>query len=93
MDSPAGPSSSTSPSYKGLGGQRNCTIKVVQAEKNITPTGKLEFISIDKMYIDLTPSIANIDYVQSEVQSNWGEEYVVVSNDGLKISDSAATRG
>jgi hypothetical protein len=90
-------SSHSSPSsYKGLGGgvQRNCTVTVVKAEKNITSKGKIELINYtDQMYIDLTPSNANIDYIQSEVQANWGTDYVVVSIKGLKIVDSAATRG
>ncbi len=90
-----GSSSSATPSYKGLGGggQRNCVVKVVQAEKKLTSTGKLEFTCIDQMYIDVTPLTANIEYIQSELQAKWGTDYFVVSNDGLRIGDSAATRG
>ena len=89
-----GSSSPVTPSYKGLGGggARNCVVKIVKADKNITSAGKLEFTSRDQMYIDVMPSTANIDYVQSEVKAKWGADYFVVSNDGLRIGDSAATR-
>lgn len=68
------PSTSASPSYKGLGGSggRNCVVKVVKADKNLTQNGKIEFKSIDQMFIDLVPSNANIDYIQAEVQAKWG---------------------
>ena len=94
-ESAAGSSSSVSPSYKGLGGgaQRNCVVKVVRAKKNVAATGKMEFTGIDNIYINVTPSTANIHYILSEVQEKWGTDYVVVSNDGLKIGDSPATRG
>ena len=44
-------------------------------------------------YVDLKASTANITYVQSFVQDLWGPQYIVVSNDGLPISDTTATRG
>ena len=43
--------------------------------------------------MDLKPSTANVLHVQSGVQKKWGDDYVIVSNDGLRICDSSATRG
>ncbi len=71
----------------------SCTTKIVKAEKKHSATGKIEFHQYEATYIDLKPSTANINYVQSCVQKMWGLEYTVVSNDGLQICDSSATRG
>lgn len=70
----------------------SCNIKIVKAEKTVS-AGKTDFIPSEVTYIELTPSNANVDYVQSCVRSKWGEAYVIVSNDGLPIGDSSATRG
>ena len=46
----------------------------------------VEFEFISQMYIGMTDSTANITFVIEEVQRQWGEEYVIVSNE-------AATQG
>ena len=69
------------------------TVKVFRAIMSTTSSGKVEFKSVDVTYVEITPSNCNIEHVQSHIQSRWGEEYVVVSNDGLPIGDCPATRG
>ena len=70
--------------------------RIFRAEKKCSGlAGKFEFVTneVEVVYVDLKPSTANISYVQSFVQELWGPQYIVVSNDGLPISDTAATRG
>ena len=91
------PSSSNTPcrQVKSLGNKmyNGCTVKVVRARKEICSGGKIEFFPYEATYLDLKPSTANACYIQSEVQKIWGADYVIVSNDGLEIVDTSATRG
>ena len=73
-------------------GYNSCTTKVVKAEKRVV-SGKVEFTALEVAYIDLNPATATILHVETCVQQKWGEDFVVVSNDGLRICDSSATRG
>ena len=43
--------------------------------------------------MELTEATANMQYVTSAVQHEWGAEYVVVTSDGLPIPDSSSTQG
>ena len=70
-----------------------CTTKIMRADKKISAGGKIEFIAHEATYVELKPSTANVTYIQSQIQKIWGNEYIVVSNDGLQIHDSPATRG
>ena len=45
------------------------------------------------MYIGMTEQNANINYVTEEVRKHWGEEFTIVSNDGIEIADTATTQG
>lgn len=93
---PGGASSSSTPTQQH-GGLRSksyngCTTKVVKADKRVVG-GKVEFTSIEAVYVDLKPGTANVNYVLAYIQNLWGSEYVIVSNDGLQIQDSSATKG
>lgn len=94
-DSGPGPSMAT-PSKSVLGaGSKNysmCVTKVTKAEKHLSG-GKVEFSALEVIYVELKPSTANVLYIQSYIQKKWGEDYVIVGNDGVKICDSSATRG
>lgn len=70
-----------------------CTTKVVKAEMKHVSGGKVEFISEEILYVELKPSTANVNYIQSYIQKTWGSQYIIVSNDGLQIRDSSGTRG
>ena len=87
-------STSTPHTSKGLGNKvyNMCTTKVVKAEK-LMVGGKAEFTALEVMYVELKASTANVNYIQSYVQKIWGPQYVIVSNDGLQIQDTSATRG
>ena len=83
--------SSTPPCYGGSG---SCSVTVLKAEMIVDPlSGKVEFKTLEKGYVDMKSSTANITYLQSCIKKMWGEEYSVVSNDGLPIVDNQASRG
>ena len=43
--------------------------------------------------MDVTEATANLHYVSSAVQRKWGQEYTLVTSDGLKVDDSSGTKG
>lgn len=56
-------------------------------------TGKVEFETETQMYIDLTESTATVEYVIQEVKHRWGDDYVIVTIDGLELGESEGTKG
>ena len=45
------------------------------------------------MHIDLVDATANVEFVNGTIQKRWGNDYVVVTNDGLELEDVPATQG
>ena len=41
----------------------------------------------------MVESTANVEYILTLVQRRWGEDYIIVTNDGLQLEDSPATQG
>ena len=67
-------------------------LKVVKA--NITSRGcKPIFEPLTQTYIELTESFANLEHISSVVCCQWGPEYALVTNDGIKLEHSSATEG
>lgn len=56
-------------------------------------SGKIEFTQEAQMHLDITESTANIKHVIREVHHRWGEEYVLVTVDGLELEDCEGTQG
>ena len=54
---------------------------------------KPEFQCVSQLYTDIVESTANVDYILTVVQRRWGEDYTLVTNDGLELLDSPGTRG
>ena len=54
---------------------------------------KPEFTATGQLYIEMLESNSNIQYALEAIRNKWGPDYILVSSDGLKIEDSAATRG
>ena len=69
------------------------SIKVVQAKLKRTRSGKPEFTTLNVVYIDVTDSTANVNYVRNAVQNKWGSDHLIVSAEGLPIEDSSGTQG
>ena len=60
---------------------------------NGSRTGKIEFSQEAQMHLDLTESNANLPHVVKEIKRRWGEEYVIVTVDGLELEDCEGTQG
>ena len=53
--------------------------------------GKSQNFNVSMLYTDIVESTANIDYILTVVQRHWGEDYTLVTNDGLELLDSPGT--
>ena len=65
-------------------------IKIIRAKMDSSRSGKVEFTQEAQMHLDIAESTAN---VFREVHQRWGEEYVIVTVDGLELEDCEGTRG
>ena len=45
------------------------------------------------MHIDVTENTAHVEHVLREVQQRWGENFVIVTADGLELEDCEGTQG
>ena len=82
----AGNSSNSFHNTGGLNSKTSITtIRVIKAQMNKTPSGKVDFKLLDTVHINLTASTSNIPYIQSQVQEKWGSGFIIVSNDGLPM--------
>ncbi len=59
----------------------------------VSPSGKAEYTPENQVFVDVTEATANLNYITSVVQRKWGEEYSLVTCDGLKVDDSSGTQG
>ena len=55
--------------------------------------GKPEFKATSQVYIELTEVTAHLDHILEVIRRRWGAEYNLVTNDGIEMEDSPATRG
>jgi len=51
---------------------------------------KIEFSQEAQMHLDISE---NVRYILEEVQRRWGEEYMLVTLDGLELEDCEGTQG
>jgi len=60
----------------------------------MTMTGRAaHFKYLIQTFLWIVESTANLEYVVAIVQKRWGSEYVIVTNDGLKVEDLPVTQG
>ena len=69
------------------------TVKIVRAKMENSRSGKVEFSQEAQMHVDVTESNANVQYITKEVQQRWGEQYILVTNDGLELENCEGTQG
>ena len=55
-------------------------------------SGKIDFSNIDQTFIDIIDATANVNYICGVIQRKWGNNYTIVTSDGLKIDDCSATQ-
>ena len=68
------------------------SLKIVRANMK-EGTSKPEFMPLEVGYVEINSKTANINFIRDTIQDRWGKNYQVVSNEGLPILDSPATRG
>ena len=93
---PLASSSSTTtyrPIMSGARKGQSLNLKVIKANLEYRPNGKPEFSHTGQTFIDLCESTANVHYITNVIQRKWGEDYVLVTADGLRIDDSSGTQG
>uniref|UniRef100_A0A1X7VJI3 Uncharacterized protein n=1 Tax=Amphimedon queenslandica TaxID=400682 RepID=A0A1X7VJI3_AMPQE len=75
------------------GGTAN--VKIVQAHfVKSTGKGPNKFLpTTEQIFVPVKESTANVLHVTEIMQDSWGTEYVLITSDGLRIQDSAGTRG
>lgn len=77
-------------------GCKTVSIKITKATMR-KPAGsgckKPEFNAISQTHIDLVDATANVEFVTGTIQRRWGDDYVLVTNDGLELEDVPATQG
>ena len=93
--SDAGPSSSGSaplprPFFSSCRRMQSVNVKVVQARMKKSQTGIVEFTPL---FVNVTESTVNVGHITNVMQEKWGYDHVVVTSDGLKVEESAGTRG
>ena len=69
------------------------SLKVVKATISGRAGNKPVFTSLEQIYVDLTDKTASAVTIKSAVQDEWGDDYTVVTSDGLEVKDSAGTTG
>ena len=74
--------------------QQQCNVKVERAEiLGWSPAGKPDLHSLDQLFVTLKAASANVDHVVSAVQRKWGQDYILITANGLKVEDSSGTQG
>ena len=68
-------------------------LKIVKAVMKFGSDGKPTFEVKDQVFALLTEGTANVPHLLQVIIDEWGPGYVLVTKDGLKISDSEGTRG
>ena len=83
------------PSYKPIfSGKKGASVRVKVIYSSISKllSGKLEFEKLGQTFLEVNESTANVDFITTCIQRKWGYDYVLVTNDGLRIEDSAGTQ-
>ena len=69
-------------------------MKVVQARiSGISGKGRPNFEMMGQMFIEVCERTSNVAYILTQIQREFGQDYVVVTADGLEVKDSSGTQG
>ena len=68
------------------------SVKIVKASFSFK-NGKAEFQKLGRTFISVSEATANDIYISSVIRQKWGEDYVLVTSDGLQLEDSSETQG
>lgn len=74
--------------------EAKCFIKIVKTKMSkLRGKGKAVFDPLDQTFVELTDRDANVDFICKHIADTWGNNWILVSGDGIEISDCPATRG
>ena len=65
----------------------------MQAIMDASHAGKVDFIHEAQMHLDIIEPTAKTHHVTKEVQQRWGNQYRIVTADGLELEDCEGTQG
>ena len=68
-------------------------LKIIKAKVHKKNKKKLDFEVQSATHFDITDSTANVACILDCVKRKWGEDYVIVTSDGIEIEDSPSTQG
>lgn len=54
---------------------------------------KVDFETLSATHFDVTDSTANVACILDCVRKKWGEDYTIVTSDGIELEDSPSTQG
>lgn len=55
--------------------------------------GKPVFTNVKTIYIDLKTEEVNLVGITAYIKHNWGDEYHIVTTEGVELEDSSVTQG
>ena len=78
----------------------NFSLKITKANMTFTSAaaGKgrshgVEFQPIAQIYVEINEQCANVAYIKACLQKKWGNEYTLVTMDGVELEDCPGTEG
>lgn len=99
LSSTPGPSTSTqglsSPSFRSVIAAKrgpSFNLKIIKA-KMIRTGKKVEFKPVHQTFIELVEATANVDHILGVVQRKWGANFILVTQDGLRLEEAPGTQG
>ena len=69
------------------------SFQIINATMKLKKKGKPDFFPQSQMHLDITNQTANLKYILEKIKVEWGEDYVIVTNNGIELEDSPATQG
>ena len=69
------------------------SVKIVQVCLFSTPSGKPTFEKMGQMFIEVGENTANVRFILSAAQAEFGTDHIVVTSDGLQLHNNTGTQG
>ena len=66
-------------------------LQIMKAEMSKS-RGKTRFDVSSTYFVDVTPTQANVSYINEAIRKHWGGDYKIMTADGNNLEDSEATR-
>lgn len=67
-------------------------LKIIKARLDMVGK-KPSFDKREVTYVEIKESTATVAHIASEIRGVWGQEYRIVTSDGMEVRDCSGTRG